>query len=161
MWEKVVLYPKKRNKVFFNGTYLHNIDAKGRLSIPSKLRKYIAPEADNTLFMLPGSNTCIEVYPKNIWMRRVEALSSLPSSNQDALRLMRMIANRTHEDQMDPQYRILIPATLLKYAGIGSEVLIAGSHNRIEFWNPATYEAYWNSSEETQESLMERFLPNV
>ena len=147
--------------MFFNGTYLHNIDAKGRLSIPAKLRKYIAPEADNTLFMLPGANKCIEVYPKNIWIKRVEAFSALPSSNPDALRLMRMISNRTHEDQMDPQYRILIPATLLKHAGIGSEILIAGSHNRIEFWNPEAYDEYWKSSEETQESLMERFLPNV
>ncbi|MCE1187654.1 MAG: division/cell wall cluster transcriptional repressor MraZ [Ignavibacteria bacterium] len=145
----------------FKGTYLHNIDVKGRLSIPAKLRKYITPEADNSLVMLPGVNKCIEVYPKDIWDKREEGLLKLNINNPDALRLIRLLSNRAHEDTMDPQYRVLIPQNLLKYASISTEILIVGTLTRIEFWNPAQYDEYLNSSMESLESLTERFLSGV
>ena len=158
MWREMVPNPRKWSKVLFKGSYQHTFDAKGRIIIPAKLKKYISEEADDTLIMLPGANKCIEVYPKDIWQKKEAQLASLDIDNEEALYLIRAQMNRAHEDKMDPQSRILVPASLKRLADIQTDVLIVGTLERIEFWNPAEYEAYFKTITEPLTSLKARLL---
>ena len=142
----------------FKGSYQHNIDPKGRIIIPAKLKKCISEEADDTLVMLPGTNKCIDVYPKDVWQLKEQQLADLDIDDPDSLLLIRLQMNRAHEDKMDPQSRILIPGNLLKEAEIKNDVLIVGTLERIEFWNPAVYDEYLKSQNESLAALKARLL---
>lgn len=146
----------------FKGTYKHNLDKKGRLSIPAKLRKYISPEANNTLVMTPAldGSKCINLHPKDKWEKIESRLVQLNEFGQKDNRLLRRLFQYTSEDDMDAQSRILIPSNLTEYANLDGEVLILGVMQRIEIWNPAEYEAYINGSDEPFGQLAEDVMKN-
>ena len=68
-----------------------------------------------------------------------------------------MIANNAIEISFDRLGRIRIPDFLIDYAGLGKQVVVAGSLNRIEIWNQAVYKTYMqelnNKSEEIAEAI--------
>jgi len=126
----------KDNKNMFKGKFLHSIDAKGRISIPAKLRKYITPNADNTFVMTQGNEKCIDMYPKDNWMVIENDLYKLDTFDISNANFVRLMLSNAHEDEMDSQYRILVPRQLLEFAEIKNEVIILGSLRKIELWNP-------------------------
>ena len=109
------------------GTYEHNIDAKGRLAIPSKLRD----ELGSTFYLAMGVDACLAVYPQSTWDRFTEKFASLPMSQSKKMRSLFANAARC---ELDSQGRIVIPQKLKKYAGIEKDVVIIGIHDRAEIW---------------------------
>jgi MraZ protein len=137
----------------FKGHFIHSLDAKGRLSIPAKLRKYITPDAEDSFVMIQGIDKCIDLYPKNHWQNIEDKLKLLNNFNQREQRFLRIILQNAHEDKMDAQSRILISQSLLQYAQIENEVLILGTLKKIELWNPKVYKEYLENSTETFEQI--------
>ena len=109
------------------GTYEHNIDAKGRLAIPSKLRD----ELGSTFYLAMGVDACLAIYPQSTWNRFTEKFASLPMSQSKKMRSLFANAARC---ELDSQGRIVIPQKLKKYAGIEKDVVIIGVHDRAEIW---------------------------
>ena len=109
------------------GTYEHNIDAKGRLAIPSKLRD----ELGSTFYLAMGVDACLAVYPQSTWDRFTEKFASLPMSQS---KKMRSLFANAAKCELDSQGRIVIPQKLKKYAGIEKDVVIIGVHDRAEIW---------------------------
>ncbi len=137
----------------FKGQFTYSLDSKGRVSIPAKLRKFVASEANDTFVMTKGINSCIDVYPLNQWQiieDKLEDLNNFDAKNQ---LFVRMILQFATEDKMDQQSRILVPQDLLSYAKIEKEVLILGALKKIELWNPKVYNEYLNSIPETYEQI--------
>ncbi len=134
----------------FVGKHIYAVDAKGRVALPVKIKKYINPEAENTIFMTRGLVECIEVYPQDYW--RTEIMSRIDQLDDfvpEEASFKRLFLENVSEDNLDGQSRILIPKNLLEYAGIEKEVLILGQDKKIELWNPEKYEKYkeeFNSS---------------
>jgi len=142
----------------FKGQFLHSIDSKGRLSMPARLRKNVSSEADDSFVMTLGIDKCIEVYPKDQWNFIEEKLLKLNFFDQKEARFIRMMLQHAMEDKMDAQSRVLIPQSLLDYAGIKSEVLILGALKKIELWNPEVYKVYIESSTETFEQIASQVM---
>lgn len=142
----------------FRGQYTYSIDNKSRISIPAKLRRHISPESNDTIVITKGTNKCIDLYPLDEWTKIEDKLLNLNSFKPDDARFIRMISQFATEDKMDSQSRILIPQTLIDYAGIQKEVLILGVLKKIEVWNPKTYEDYLNESEEIYEEIAARVM---
>jgi len=142
----------------FKGHFVHTLDAKGRLSIPARLRKYISAEADNSFVMIQGIDRCIDLYPKDNWLLIEEKLKQLNNFDQKQQRFLRIILQNAHEDKMDGQSRILIPQTLLQHAKIENEVLLLGTLKKIELWNPKYYEEYLENSSETFEQIAQEVM---
>ena len=109
------------------GTYEHNIDAKGRLAIPSKLRD----ELGSVFYLAMGVDACLAIYPQSSWNRFTEKFASLPMSQSKKMRSLFANAARC---ELDSQGRIVIPQKLKKYAGIEKDVVIIGVHDRAEIW---------------------------
>ena len=76
-WEKMFRIPcrcqKQIRNVMFLGSFNYSIDAKGRISIPVKLRKFVSPDANDTFVLTRGSSQCINIYPMNYWKELVES----------------------------------------------------------------------------------------
>ena len=104
-----------------NGQYAHNIDAKGRLFIPTKLRD----ELGGTLHVTIGQDHCLSVYSD-------EGFTEIK-------RLRMMYAYMT-DCVPDAQGRILLPAKLRQYANLEKEVVIIGIFDRAEIWNAALWQ---------------------
>lgn len=153
-----VVYPKsggfleKRQKggskgpmddIDFSGKYYHNIDAKGRIIIPSKLKKDLG---ENPVVSL-GLDGCLDVYIAEDWKAFVNQLKSLPSMLAEVREMRRILLANASTCEIDKQGRILIPSELRSAAGIEKEAVFVGVGNKVELWNKETYEAKTNGQD--------------
>ncbi|HEX3026504.1 MAG TPA: division/cell wall cluster transcriptional repressor MraZ [Clostridia bacterium] len=111
------------------GEYQHNIDAKGRVFIPAKLRD----DLGETFIVTKGLDNCLFVYSMQEWRNLESKIRELPMSK--ARNLQRFFFSGAAEVEVDKQGRILLPLNLREYAGLGKDVMIVGSSIRAEIWD--------------------------
>ena len=118
------------------GGYQHNIDKKGRLAIPAKLREQLG----ESFIICRGiyGKRCLCVYSLSQWERLVEKIGSLPNSKSSVVK--RFLYDGALSVEFDTQGRILIPATLREYAKLEGEAHITGMDTNLEIWNIALWE---------------------
>ena len=121
MWGIIPQFPIKTMKggAAVTGQYAHNIDAKGRLFIPARLRE----ELGQTFHVTVGLDHCLSIYSDESWAAYSKAKALRP-----------LFANAV-DCEPDAQGRILIPTKLREYAGLQKEVVVIGSFDRAEIWN--------------------------
>jgi MraZ protein len=139
----------------FLGRYTHTLDAKGRLSIPSKFRK-----ATGEIFVLTlGLDGCLFFYPREEWQRVESELRGLSFTSRKTRFFKREIASRADEVSVDKHGRIVIPQELRELVGLEKDVLVIGAIERVEFWDPKRHQKYKEefglSYEEVAETLWE------
>ena len=137
----------------FRGQFTYSVDAKGRISIPAKLRKHVSQEANDTFVMTRGTGKCIDIYPLDQWLVFEKKLEELNPFDPQKAKFIRMILQHAAEDTLDSQSRILIPQSLLEYAQIEKEVVILGALKKIEVWTPKEFEEYLRATPETYEQI--------
>lgn len=115
------------------GRFEHNIDAKGRLFVPAKLRDKLGVAFIAAAVM----DHCVCLYSAEEWDKLMKGLSEMPMTK--ARKLQRYLSANAVDVQSDSQGRILLPKHLLEYAGLEKEALVIGAGNRAEIWNPAAY----------------------
>ncbi len=133
------------------GEYEHNIDSKGRVALPVKLRE----DLGTSFIITKGLDGCLSVYALEQWHLLESKLASLPMSRKTARDYTRFFFGGASECECDKQGRISIPATLRKYAGLEKETVIVGVGNRVEIWDAAKWSAYNEANAETVEKLSE------
>ena len=110
------------------GQYTHNIDAKGRLFIPSKLRE----DLGGTFHVIAGQDHCLYIFSEERWNAWMEQLSTKSYSE---IKTLRSVFANAADCEPDAQGRILIPARLRKWADLEKEVVVTGMFDRVEIWN--------------------------
>ena len=133
------------------GQYAHNIDAKGRLFIPAKLRE----ELGATFHVTIGQDGCLAVFSDASWDALMEKLRAMPYSQVKRLREFFAYAA---DCEPDGQGRILIPTLLRQKAALEKEVVITGSFDRVEIWSAqrwAEMESNVFSTEELEKAMEE------
>ena len=133
------------------GRYQHNIDAKGRIFVPAKLREKLG----DSFIAAAVMDHCVSLYSMEEWDKLQQGLAEMPMTK--ARKLQRYLSANASDVQVDAQGRILLPRHLLEYAGLEKEALVVGAGNRAEIWNPAGYEEDSGSmtSEEVEAAFME------
>ena len=112
------------------GGYQHNIDKKGRVFIPAKLREELGEE-----FFICRSifgKRCLCVYPFSEWEKLVAKISELPSSQASGIK--RFIFDGAFNVEFDTQGRILVPPSLREYASLQSGAHLIGMNSYVELW---------------------------
>jgi MraZ protein len=109
---------------------------------------------------------CILVYPLNEWEKLTNGLSKLNVFDPKKRFFMREFMKYVNECELDSQNRILIPTQLVNYAKLNGEIVILGMLDKLEIWDPKTYDEYENkqdvSYEEVAKSISEEiFKENV
>ncbi|MBR4878558.1 MAG: division/cell wall cluster transcriptional repressor MraZ [Clostridia bacterium] len=124
------------------GTYEHNVDAKGRLFIPTKLRD----ELGETFVMTKGLDGCLALYSQKNWAVMEEKIASLPSSKSRSLQ--RYFFSNAMDCEPDSQGRVVIPQVLREFAGITKAVVVIGIVDKAEIWDAEKWRQYNESIDE-------------
>ncbi len=120
----------------FVGQYEHQMDEKGRVSLPSAFRR----EADSGRFvLLQWQKPYLTLFPASKWVGVQERLLEYRRNDPQAWNQVRLIVSNAVEVAPDKQGRILVPASLQEAAGLSGTVLLSGNLDRVELWNPSTY----------------------
>ena len=124
------------------GEFEHNLDAKGRMIMPAKIRY----DVGDTFVISKGLDGCLFGFSMNEWNNFEEKLKTLPLTNKNARDFVRFFLSGAVEAEVDKQGRFLIPANLREYAGLTKETIITGVGTRIEIWDKDKWKTY-NSNE--------------
>ena len=124
------------------GEYEHTLDAKGRISMPAKLRK----DMGDTFILTKGLDGCLFAFSQEEWLNFETKLKGLPLSDKNARNFVRFFLAGATECEIDKQGRFLLVNTLREYAEITKEVIIIGVGTRLEIWNKDKWKKY-NSNE--------------
>lgn len=122
------------------GEYEHTIDAKGRLSMPSKLRR----DMGEAFIVTKGLDGCLFAFSQEEWKNFETKLKSLPLSDKNARNFVRFFLAGATECEIDKQGRFLIPSNLRTAANLEKEAVIIGVGTRLEIWNRDV----WTSKDE-------------
>ena len=123
------------------GTCECKIDVKGRLLIPSALKKQLSPVIQKG-FVLKRAvfQNCLELYPLDQWeelIKKVNSLNRFKKKNNDFIR--RFTAG-VKFIELDGNGRLLIPKDLIEFSNINRDVTLSTSVNIIEIWDKSSYE---------------------
>ncbi|KKT28650.1 cell division/cell wall cluster transcriptional repressor MraZ [Candidatus Giovannonibacteria bacterium RIFCSPLOWO2_12_FULL_44_25] len=133
------------------GEYLHTIDQKNRLSVPSKFRK----DLGEIVVLTRGLDKCLFLYTLVEWQILAERLAKLPWGKAEHRSFVRaMIAGAT-DLEIDSLGRILLPDYLKVYARLDGAAQIVGLYNRVEIWNPGLWVKYSEENRENIEAVAE------
>lgn len=142
----------------FQGNSIINLDDKGRIIIPSKFRRHIKPDANNVVYVTLGRDNCLWLYPSDEWTRVETILQSLSQFTKDEVNMRRQMLYYADDYTLDSQHRILLPHKLLEKVNIRKEILLIGQLEKVELWDPDTFETYTKSNEDSYEDIMEKVM---
>ena len=123
------------------GTYECKVDAKGRLMIPSALKKQLANSLQDG-FVLKRSvfQPCLELYPMTEWdlmMQKINKLNRFVKKNNDFIRRFTAGVKVVEVDDLG---RLLIPKDLVAFGKIAKDIVLSSAVNIVEIWDKDLYE---------------------
>ncbi len=141
------------------GVYECKVDTKGRLAIPSALKKQLSDVLGDG-FVLKRSvfQPCLELYPGSEWgkvMQKVNKLNRFVKKNND---FIRKFTAGVKPIEIDANGRLLVPKDLMAFSGITKEIVVASAVNIIEIWDKEKYEQALVESEDSFADLAEEVM---
>jgi len=138
-WEKVVKDLEGGSEQVINdfrGEFYHNIDNKGRLSIPRKFAARLIEEDEGRVVVTRGVDRCLWIYPHSKFEETTSKMQQLSLFDPDAQLFLNTFYGTSHDDTLDKTGRILVPKHLLvDYAEIYKEIVIVGAMYLIQVWS--------------------------
>lgn len=144
----------------FIGEFDCKVDAKGRVMMPTGLRKQLDPEAQEKFVLNRGFEKCLVLYPKNVWTSISSEISKLNQYKKKNREFIRYFYRGASEVGLDVTGRLLFPKRLLSYAGISKEVVLFAYFDRIEVWDKSTYDNLLTDEPEDFSNLAEEVMGN-
>jgi len=127
----------------FRGVNSLNLDAKGRMAMPTSYRQRLSDTCGGQMVITVDSrDRCLLLYPLQEWEIIERKLQKLSSFNKHSRRLQRLLIGHAAEVEMDGSGRLLVPPPLREFAKMEKRVVLVGQSNKFECWN----EALWNES---------------
>ena len=125
--------------MMLTGEYHHQIDEKGRIRIPAKLKEALGM----SLVITRGSNGCLFVFSKEKAEKMFEnSFEGDDLADTPRTRALRLISSSAAVAEEDKQGRILLPPSLIKKAGIVKNIVTIGAYDRVEIWSEERWQAY-------------------
>ncbi len=122
------------------GQYQHSLDAKGRLTVPSKWR-FKGDEGDATYLALPNADGSVIVYSPAQVARLKEKIAQVGLlGNPQQLRVIQQIFSQGEQFGPDKQGRIGLSDKLIKHTGIKKDAVLVGLVNNFVIWSTERYE---------------------
>ena len=135
----------------FQGASSLSLDAKGRLSVPTRHRDALTAMAEGQITITKHPHGCLMLFPRPEWLKFRERIAELPMSAQW---WKRIFLGNAQDVDMDGTGRVLVAPELRQAVGLSKEVVLLGMGNHFELWDRTTYEAQ-------EAEAMQAEMPNV
>ena len=116
----------------FRGRYEHTIDAKGRISIPSKFREILGKKDER--LVITNFDHCLVAFPSEEWSLLEQKVGTFSLMKKETSAFFRFFYSSAMDCEIDKQGRLLIPQTLRDYASLQKDVVLVGEGKRIEIF---------------------------
>ena len=136
----------------FSGNYTHNIDPKGRVTIPAAYREALG---FNFTIGMNNDFTAIALYPEEKWQDMSDKLDRIPDTDVRGRAYVRLIQAFSFPNQsLDGQGRVLLPQVLRQKAGMDKAIRFSGMGSILEIWDEARFAATIGEAETDIHVLM-------
>ena len=143
------------------GTYECKADSKGRIMLPSPLKKQIAPVLkDGFVIKRSVFNKCLEIHPISEWKKIVDQVNQLNRFVKKNNDFIRSYMSGLKIVNADSSSRVLIPKDLLEFACLEKKIVLSSSVNIIEVWDKNEYEKSVSKSLKKFGDLAEEVMGN-
>ena len=124
----------------FRGVSTLNLDAKGRMTMPTKYRERLEAQSNGQLIItIDPEDRCLWLYPLPVWEGIERSLDSLPSLDKGSRRMQRLLIGHATECDLDSQGRMLLPPPLREFAKLDKQIVLIGQGKKFEVWDELTW----------------------
>ncbi len=135
----------------FRGNFSHNIDEKGRVSLPAEFRKVLVEREESSVvitnYVTDGAR-CLEGFGVKAWADFEAKLREKSRFSPKLQKLENFYLSRASECPIDSSGRILIPTYLRTYAGIEKELQFTSSIHGFRVWDRRVWELIFAQAEQ-------------
>lgn len=124
------------------GTFIRNLDEKGRLAVPKRLRDQFSEEESSLLYVSPGTDRSLCLYSPAEFQRLAQRLEARSSNRPEFRNYLRLFYARSEGVPLDAQGRIRIPEWLVDFAGLKKDVVLLGVHTHAEIWDQTRWKEF-------------------
>ncbi|WP_339668715.1 division/cell wall cluster transcriptional repressor MraZ [Dasania marina] len=137
----------------YQGNFAINMDAKGRLAIPTKVRETLQSDCGGSIVVTANTTEkCLLVYPEPRWQQKLPEIKNLSSTNKRAARIKRVVLGYATALEVDEgNGRVLIPPTLREYAGLEKKIVLVGQVDYLELWSEENWQSYLDEEDDDEE----------
>ena len=122
-----------------SGEFKHGLDPKNRLFIPAKHREELTVGSDSFMIAKSIRENCLKIYSMSEWEAYISPITKM--DRKDSERILRALHRDAAQVTPDAQGRVIIPASLVEYAGIVKGAVIVGCGTYSEIWAEESYES--------------------
>ena len=139
----------------FLGSHAINMDAKGRLAIPARVREDLETLCGGRIVLTAHTEErCLLVYPEPQWEEILPKIEALPSFNKAVRRTQRLLIGYATPLELDGAGRVLVPQPLRDYAGLEKKLYLVGQGRKLELWSEERWMA-WLEEDDSDEEIPE------
>lgn len=132
----------------FRGLWDISLDAKGRLSVPAKVRALIEVRSAGALVLTADLDKNLLIYLPDEWAKAEEKLVNLSTTDRRSRAIKQLYLGHACDCELDSTGRILIPPMLRRFAELEKKVMLSGRGNKLELWSVEHWEAQYNVMED-------------
>lgn len=122
----------------YYGRFTNILDSKGRINLPAQFREVTEPgeNGEQTFILTVGSEKYVVMFPVAAWREMMSQLDQDIPDKERRRKVKRKINYHARRQKIDKQGRINIPSELIRYANLKNDVVVLGTGDKIEIWNP-------------------------
>jgi MraZ protein len=141
--------------MFLTGTFARSLDEKLRVAIPKRVRIALQCPEGGVLYVAPGTDQSLALYPEEAFGRLAEQLARSSPTRQDVRAFTRLFYSRAQRLELDGQGRVRIPQELVELARLEREVVLLGVQDHLELWSRQRWEAYLSEKQTHYDEIAE------
>lgn len=130
----------------FQGAAALNLDAKGRLAVPTRFRDELTASCNGSVVFSAHPHGCLLVYPEPVWAPIRDEVLAHSSLDEFAARIRRLFVGHAEPETLDSAGRLLVPPELRELAKLEKKVRLVGLGDHFELWSDARWVAQQEAS---------------
>ena len=124
----------------FRGANLLNIDAKGRMAMPTKHREVLLVQFSGDLVITAHPHGCLLIYPQIAWEPIQSKIMALSSFDKKSSALQRLLVGYAEDISLDTAGRLLLSQVLREFARIDKQAMLVGQGSHFELWDKEAWD---------------------
>jgi len=141
--------------MLLTGTFSRAIDEKLRIAIPKPFRERLAKSPPGVLFVAPGTDGSLAIYPEETFSQLAERLAKVSPTAHDVRAFGRLFFAQAQAVEVDGQGRIRIPPELAQLAALDKEAVLIGVQDHLELWDRRRWEVYLTEKQPRYDEIAE------